>query len=347
MLPKEKVSTYPIIEACRLLAKILNIDALTRHETGLCCVDAVYHNLDRNVARQISKMGSVEGVYAYEDGALETFQTARKMGVTTNYEIASAYWRAAVNIFQEEAELNPEWAVTIAALNYSTEKLNRKDEEIALADKVIVASNFTASNLTLGNFANKDVVIIPYGSPTPIQQVIPDKDNSRKLKVLFVGNLSQGKGISYLFGASDLLKDKIALTVIGSRNQTCIPLDRQLEKCRYFPSLPHNEVLKEMRCHDVFVFPSLWDGFGLVILEAMSQGIPVIASTNCGGPDVITDGKDGFIVPIRSCEAIAEKLEILANDIDLLNQMKIAALETAKRYSWARYQSELVKHVIQ
>jgi len=347
MLPKEKISTYPKIEACRLLAIILGINALTRHETGLCCIDAVYHNLDNHVARELAKMMPVKGVYAYEDGALKTFQTAKKMGIKLNYEIASAYWRAAVTIFREEAELNPEWAVTIGALNYSQDKLNRKDEEIALADKIIVASNFTATNLALGKFLNKSVSIIPYGSPVPVSDINFVKNNSRKLRVLFVGGLTQGKGLSYLFGAKHLLKDKISLTVIGRRNRECPPLDRQLDTCRYIPSLPHNEVLKQMRSHDVLVFPSLWDGFGLVILEAMSQGIPVIASTNTGGPDVITEGEDGYIVPIRSSEAIAEKLELLANDRELLDRMKNSALETARQYSWERYQAALVKNVVQ
>jgi len=269
------------------------------------------------------------------------------MGIKLNYEIASAYWRAAVTIFREEAELNPEWAVTIGALNYSQDKLNRKDEEIALADKIIVASNFTATNLALGKFLNKSVSIIPYGSPVPVSDINFVKNNSRKLRVLFVGGLTQGKGLSYLFGAKHLLKDKISLTVIGRRNRECPPLDRQLDTCRYIPSLPHNEVLKQMRSHDVLVFPSLWDGFGLVILEAMSQGIPVIASTNTGGPDVITEGEDGYIVPIRSSEAIAEKLELLANDRELLDRMKNSALETARQYSWERYQAALVKNVVQ
>ena len=65
MLPKEKVSTYPITEACRLLSIILKINALTRHETGLCCADAVYHGFDSHVARQLPKNEPVNGVYAY------------------------------------------------------------------------------------------------------------------------------------------------------------------------------------------------------------------------------------------------------------------------------------------
>ena len=346
MLPSERVSTHPVREVCRHLATAFRLGSLTKGQTSPCSAEAVCRDFDAFVARQVLKTKGLSGVYAYDHGALKTLQAARSIGVKTNFEVASGYWRAAVEIFQEEAILAPQWAASIPALGYSADYFRRKDEEIELADQIIVASNFTASNLALGNFRNKKIAVVPYGSPLAILSTEPVQGDSRKLRVLFVGGLSQAKGLSYLFHAKHMLGDRISLTVIGRRNGKCPPLDRELESCRYIPSLPHHQVLTEMRKHDVLVFPSLWDGFGLVILEALSQGIPVIASTNTGGPDVITDGKDGFIVPIRSGQAIAEKLERLANDPELLFQMKCTALKTAERYSWARYQSALVHHVL-
>jgi glycosyltransferase involved in cell wall biosynthesis len=343
MVPRDKLRTRPAREACRLVAIALRLGALTRAEAAPCSVDAVYRDLDRHVARELEARPT-DGIYAYEDGAVKTFEIARKLGIRTTYEVASAYWRAGVAILSEEAELNPDWAVTMGALGYSVAKTSRRDEEIALADRVVVASRFTAENLRLGPFEEKPVAVIPYGAPTPAAAIRPSRDSGR-LKVLFVGGLSQGKGLSYLFAAAESVERAVSLTVIGRRHCGCAALDRRLAKCRYVASLPHDEVLDEMARHDVLVFPSLWDGFGLVILEALSQGMPVIASTNSGGPDVITDGVDGFIVPIRSAEEIAAKLELLAGDTDLLNQMKHAALATARRYSWARYRDALVDYV--
>ena len=79
--------------------------------------------------------------------------------------------------------------------------------------------------------------------------------------------------------------------------------------------------------HDVFVFPSLFEGFGLVLLEAMAMGLPMITTAHTAGPDLLEDGKEGFIVPIRSAEAIAEKLTWLS-----------AHRETGRR-EWASGQS--------
>ena len=90
------------------------------------------------------------------------------------------------------------------------------------------------------------------------------------------------------------------------------------------------------------VFPSLSEGYGLVILEALSRGLPVITTRNTGGPEVMEDGRQGFFVPIRSSEAIAEKLETLAADRALLEAMSEAALERARECTWEKYRRSLV-----
>ena len=99
--------------------------------------------------------------------------------------------------------------------------------------------------------------------------------------------------------------------------------------------------MREMRRHDVFVFPSLFEGFGLVILEAMSQGIPVITTLHTAGPDVIEEGRSGFIVPIRSAQAIADRLNLLAGDRALLAEMKHAARAAAAALKWSDYRTRL------
>ena len=75
-----------------------------------------------------------------------------------------------------------------------------------------------------------------------------------------------------------------------------------------------------MREHDVFVFPSLFEGFGLVITEAMSQGVPVITTDRTAGPDLIQDGVDGWIVPAGSSIAIKEVLYKILENPELIKQ---------------------------
>ena len=122
------------------------------------------------------------------------------------------------------------------------------------------------------------------------------------------------------------LGSKIELTLIGRRVAECRTLDAALRVHRWIPSLSHAALLEEMSRHDVMVFPSLFEGCALVVLEAMSQGVPVITTPNAGSSQFVSDGDDGFIVPIRDVEAIVEKLEMLLRDRDRLAAMSQAAM---------------------
>jgi alpha-maltose-1-phosphate synthase len=86
------------------------------------------------------------------------------------------------------------------------------------------------------------------------------------------------------------------------------------------------------------VLPSIEDGFGLVMAQAMACGCPVIASENSGGPDLISDGIDGFVVPIRSADSIANYLEQMAGDWPLAQRMREAALRKVLSFGgWGEY----------
>ena len=144
--------------------------------------------------------------------------------------------------------------------------------------------------------------------------------------------------------ALDSLGDKVELTLLGRKTaDDCAPLEAAIRKHRWIPTLPHGDLLREMQQHDVLVLPSLFEGFGLVILEAMAQGLVVIATSHTAAPDIFDDGIDGFIVPIRSSEAITEKLQLLAEDRARLREMKMAARKKAQLHRWEHYRTALAQ----
>jgi len=347
------IYTRPFREAIRHLASAAGVATLTRHETGWACVDAVCLDLDCQVADRLAllvKKAQIQGIYAYEDGSLASFRRAKELGIRRFYDLPTAYWKFVRAVLEEEAELQPEWACTLTGILDSAEKLFRKDEELQLADIVFVASSFTRESLALANLPDgKPVIVIPYGAPPCQPAFTPISNRSRNhLRVLFVGGLKQQKGLSYLLAAVKMLGSQVELTMIGRvPSETCAPLNVALARHRHIHSLPHEEILAEMRRHDVFVFPSLCDGFGLVLLEAMSQGLPVIATPNCGAPDLVAEGENGFIVPIRSSRAIAERLEVLHNNRDRLHCMGESAMAKAQEQTWSRYQSALMSALSQ
>lgn len=339
-LPLERIHTKPLRELGRFAAPRLGLGCLTRHEQGFFSVDAVYRSFDRSVARRVCRIKNLQAVYTVEDCARDTFQAARERGAHCYYDLPIGYWRAGHAIYREEVEREPEWAATLGGMHDSEAKLHRKDAELAMAGTVIVASSFTRKTLALAPSLVPDVHVIPYGAPPSVAQ--PSPVHHGKLRVLFVGSLGQRKGLSYLLSAMQQVGDVAELTLLGRKTtETCVPLNAATKRHRWIPSLSHDEVLEEMARHDVLVFPSLFEGFGLVLLEALSRGLPVITTENTAGPDFVREGENGFIVPIRSSTALAEKLELLAHDRRLLAGMKQAALATARQSAWESYRQRL------
>lgn len=346
-IPDHLIHTHSTREFLRLLTQKQGIlNSLRTHETGSLSVDKVYHSLDRKVAKALLKAETPpSAIYAYEDGALQSFSAAKERNITCIYDLPIGYWRAARSIQSQEAELLPKWAATMPALTDSAPKLERKDDELRFADSIIVASQFTANTLKETPFDLPKPIIIPYGCPLPQTTVTPESPSGAPLKVLYVGGLTQRKGIAYLLDAVEQMGSSVELTIIGKRVADCQPLDAALQKYNWIDSLPHSGILDAMRSHDVLVFPSLFEGFGLVLTEALSQGLPIIATDHTCAPDIIENGKEGFIIPIRDADVIAAALTNLQQDRTRLQTMKTHALKRAGEMSWQVYKDQLVKAV--
>jgi glycosyltransferase involved in cell wall biosynthesis len=182
---------------------------------------------------------------------------------------------------------------------------------------------------------------VGYGAPA-LSNAPASIGFEKKLKILYVGRISQTKGISYLSDAVDRMTDKIQLTIVGMPvDCNCANIRSFLGKHKWHPSMPHSDLLQFIRLHDVLVLPSLCEGFGLVILEAMSQGVPVIATSNSGAPDFIQNSVNGWVIPIRSVDAITEILDSLFLDRSYLRRVGFAAWVTAGFHNWLHYRNQM------
>jgi glycosyltransferase involved in cell wall biosynthesis len=346
---KEFTRTSPSLEIARILASKGKFNNLIKHETGIFSVNAVTKNLDKKVSSSIarSKARGLTAIYAYEDGAVQSFREAKKLGLKCIYDLPTGYWRAKLKILEAEKAKFPDWQNTIRALIDSDEKLSLKDEEISLADSIIVASRFTASTLSFYPGKLPPVQIVPYGFP-PVtnKRTYNNLSTGSPIKLLFVGNLSQQKGIANLFEAVKGLEDRVSLTLIGKKaTDDCAPLNAALALHTYIPGLPHHQVLEAMRSHDIMVFPTLFDGFGLVITEAMSQGTPVITTQHSAGPDLIENGKNGWLVEAGSTEELRKIIEHLIEHPREIAEAGKSAMETAKLRPWTVFRKELAEAV--
>ena len=342
---------HPLYEVCRMMCGKAGLRKLIKQETGIFSIDAVYSQLDKAVTKalysSIKNGNKFDGVYAYEDGAIESFLAAKKLGLKCFYDLPIGYWKTSRMLLNKEAEKWPEWAPTLTGLTDSTEKLKRKDKELQLADRIFVASSFTAKSLQKFEGILAPIEIIPYGFPAVTENKIHFTSSKGPLKILFVGGLSQRKGIAELFTAANYFGKQVSLTVVGKKvTHDCKVLDQQLNIHRWISGLPHEDILALMRMNDVLIFPSLFEGFGLVISEAMSQGTPVITTERTAGPDIINDGENGWLINAGSTDALIAAIEnILLNRASLFKVGK-AAMQTAKGRPWDKYGKELAEAII-
>jgi len=346
--PWSKTRIEPWRETIRLAARGVGVEALTRHETGWASVDGVYRDLDRSVARFLrSSSGPLSAIYAYEDGALESFTAAHETGRLAIYDLPIAHWRTLRRLLEEEAERLPEWACTMEGLRDSAEKHARKDAEIELADYIIVASSFTRDSLS-GIAGDRPVYVTPYGCPPPALTPPAVREHGSPLELIYAGHLAQRKGIADLITAVEMLRINWRLTLAGPR-PTQVPraLDRFLSDPRvtWLGAVPHATLMEKMARSHVFVFPSIVEGFGMVITEAMAAGLPVITTPHTAGPDILDDGVDGFIVPIRNPDALADRITCLADDETRRRAMAAAAKAKAERMNWGRYEAKIAELV--
>jgi glycosyltransferase involved in cell wall biosynthesis len=303
----------------------------------------MYRHFDARVAQRVAEIDA-NAVYAYEGGARQTFIAAKRRGIKTLYDLTSGHWYWERDLLREEQARTPHLASVFPKLSDSEEHMREKDRELELADVVIVASQHVRRTLA-GVVPEDKIMVVPYGAPPVRTRPGIRTDTHSPLRVLFAGALHQRKGIGYLLRAVEMLGSDVDLTLIGLRFAPNDVVDSACRRSRWFETIPHEQVLELMMQSDVLVLPSLSEAFGLVVTEALACGLPVIVTPNVGASDLISDGREGFVVPVCSSEAIADRLNLLNCNRELLAEMSRNAHAAAEANSWKSYRGRWAEAV--
>ena len=309
---------------------------------GRSTYDIMFAMHDAAVAR-MRWPSSTSAVYAYEDASFRTFQRAMRTGRVRIWDLPTPHWASAERIWTEETRRWPVGMGPRATVEPAWKKA-QKDRELEMADVIVVASRFTRTSLE--HFTEKKrIVEVPYGFPH--DRFRPQtRSNAEPFTVLCVGSLDLRKGTQYLLEAWRKAKLRDArLRLIGRMRLSSEFLSQYAGTFEHISHVPREALATEYANADLLAFPTLGDGFGLVILESMSCGTPVLTTRCGGGPECIADGVEGWIVPERDTDALVEKLRFAAANRDRLGEMGVAARLRASKYGWAEAGERLVREL--
>jgi glycosyltransferase involved in cell wall biosynthesis len=222
------------------------------------------------------------------------------------------------------------------------------DASLALADLVVCSSSFVERLLRERGVDRRRLVVVPYGGdlePRGSRSMSSARDpRTGPLRLLWVGEMAFRKGYHVLFEALGRLPAGAATVTMVCRPLPTPDLLAQVPaNVTLLSSLTDHELQRLFDRHDVFVMPSLVEGFGLAYLEAMRSGLPVVGTSNSALPDLVRDGIEGFIVTPGDPIALAQCLEKYLEDPGLAPRMGAEARERARPLTWDAFQVGVVR----
>jgi glycosyltransferase involved in cell wall biosynthesis len=262
----------------------------------------------------------------------------RGLTVVTEFYVRPSLWR----VHQQEHLKFPDWEAEMPYAN-SSPSTDAKHGTCEFSDYLITPTQAVKDDIVQeGLFEGDRIHVVPYGIGDAFFQI---ENRPVPGKVLFVGGCMIVKGIHYFAKASqEMIKAPGQFTPQFIAAGEVTDLVRQQPDCahlKFLGRVPRREINNLYTDADVLVFPTLSDSFGMVILEAMAAGIPVISSPYCA--DVVEDGVSGFVVEPRDIQALAKAISKIIHDRPLRERMSRAAKERASQFTWEKHGQTLVR----
>ncbi|MDB5262807.1 MAG: glycosyl transferase group 1 [Adhaeribacter sp.] len=299
-------------------------------------LDILYRYYDLLAASFLPK---VDVLLAWSQVSLFTMQKAKKQGAIVILEHPMVHVNTWMHLMREEYARNgPQKGLKYSL--FTDRMVKRMLAEYEAADYINVVSSYARKTFIQNGVPARKLILTSLGIDTDFFRPAELVSDNRKFKVLFVGRLELLKGVHFLLEAFAALHlPNTELLLVGRRLPEMQPfLDKYAGTYTYLGPKSPEELRTIYQEASVLVLPSVQESFGLVLTEAMACGVPVISTENTGGPDIITSGQNGYLVPIRNVAAIQEKIvEIYNLRNSLLSFRENARQRVLEKFSSASY----------
>jgi len=330
-LPASMVHTYPYLQAPYMATP-------GKHRLGSAIVRTwermALVTFDRHVAAHIPDCDLFVGL---SGSALRTGHVVKSRGARYLCDRGSTHIRTQDRLLREEHD---RWGVAFEGID--PRSIEQDEAEYSQADCITVPSSFTMQSFVDQRVPRQKIRRLPYG--VDLSRFKPTATAPEgSFDVLFAGGMSLRKGIPYLLQAyARLQHPRKTLTFAGAVSPNLIALMKARglwpADARTLGHVAQPALADLMSRSHVLVLPSIEDGFGLVMAQAMACGCVVIASRHTGAEDLYTDGEEGYIVPVRDVDVLTDRLQRLADDPALRLAMRERALSrVAGAGGWREY----------
>jgi glycosyltransferase involved in cell wall biosynthesis len=326
-VPADKLRTLPLLE----------VDAVLRLRLG-AEPQIVMHRRNEKFQRAIAQadIDQSDVVIGFDTSSEILAKRALAVRRELILDQTIAHPKSKGRVYEQIRKQFPDWSndleIRDAAIGAA------EDAEHQLAKAIVVASSFTKSTLVENGISPDKILLNPYGVDLQRFSIQHRSQNDRPFRFLFAGLVCARKGIPLLLQAwSALNASQAELWIAGPITPTAASRISAGKNVKILGKVPNPELAKIMAESDVFVLPSYFEGFGLVLLEAMAAGLPALTTTATAGPDVVTQEIDGLIFQSGDLDALVERMQFCLENRDRVASMGVNARRTAEQFSWNAY----------
>jgi glycosyltransferase involved in cell wall biosynthesis len=307
-----------------------------------------YQRQGNEFGKKIISSGQLKGasaIYGFTGSSLKLFKFGRNSGRFCICEQMIAPIPELKKQYALEMESWPRWQKNPPSYWSNNLMAATESQEWELADIILAPSPYVRNTLINAGVDEQKVVLLPYGiSLKNFKSQEPTFNSSRPLRILFVGTVNLRKGVPYLLKALQSLKSRTAeARLVGKIEIESERLRPYMDQATFLGHVSRQDVLNQYAWADVLVMPSVSEGSATVTYEALASGLPLIATWNSGA--WVKDGYNGFMIPVRDSQALAERLQRFCQNPNLIHEMSRGAAASAVHFSWATYERRLLQVV--
>ena len=288
------------------------------------------------VSLNLRSLKKIDVFIGWSSMSYRSMKVAKEKGALTILERGSSHILFQKNILQEEYK-------KFGLKFYFNKNIVKKElKEYELADYISIPSQFVMNSFLEHGVSKDKLFLNPYGASTFFKRTEDNKKN-KKFTIVYLGTSCIRKGVNYLLESIQNLNiNKINYEVlfIGKveDEMKSIIADFNTTNCKFIGFVNHYDLPKILSNCDVAIHPSIEEGMSMVTLQLLACGVPVIATFNTGASEVVKNDYNGYIVEIRKPQAIADKIEYLYSNPELLKQMKLNSVKSvSQNFKWDDY----------